>query len=102
MFGRDTHTPKLETLLEPRPLRTTSISQIYFPIFIREQGTLKPNHETYAFWKNSKNIITTKDLAALYQHCEGEGCRYYEPEEEIGHVWYVGCYSDRSRSSLDF
>ena len=67
MFGRDTYTPQLETLFEPSPLSTTSISQDYFPTFIRELGTQKPYHETYAFSTNPENIITTKDLDALYQ-----------------------------------
>ena len=102
MFGRNTPTPKRETLFEPRPLRTTSIAKIYFPEFIRELGTGKPYHETYAFWTNAENIITTRDLEALYQHWEGEGFRYYEPEEEIGQVWYVGYYSDGRRSSPEF
>ena len=67
MFGRDTYTPKLETLFEPRPLRTTSISQVYFPTLIRKPGTQKPYHETYSFCINLENIITTKDLEALHQ-----------------------------------
>jgi len=102
MFRRNTPTPKQETLFEPRPLRTTSIAQIYFPEFIRELGTRKPSHETSAFWTNPQNIITTRDLDALYQHWEGEGFRYYEPEEEVGQVWYVGYDSDGRRSSLEF
>jgi len=102
MFGRDTYTPKHETLFEPRPLRTTSISQVYSPTFIRELGTKKPYHETYEFWKNPENTITAEDLQALYQHWEGEGFCYYEPEEEIGQVWYVGYYSDGRRSSPEF
>jgi len=101
MFGRDTHTPKPENLLEPRPLRRTSIAQIYFPDFIRELGTEKPYHESYSCWTNPESIMTTKDLEELYQHWEGEGFRYYEPEEEIGKVWYVGYYSDGRRSSPD-
>jgi len=67
MFGRETHTPKPEILFEPRPLRTTSISQVYFPTFIREIGTQKHYHETYAYWINPANTITTKDLEALYR-----------------------------------
>jgi len=102
MFGRETYTPKPEILFEPRPLRTTSISQVYSPSFIRELGTQRPYHETYAFWINPENIITTQDLEALYQHWEGNGFRYYEPEEEIGQVWYVGDYSDSRRSSPEF
>jgi len=102
MFGRKTHNPKPDILFEPRPLRTTSISQVYFPTFIRELGTQKPYHETYAYWTNPENIITTKDLEALYQHWEGEGFRYYEPEEEIGQVWYIGYYSNERRSSPEF
>jgi len=102
MFGRETHTPKTEILFEPRPLRTTSISQVYLPTFIRELGTQKPYHETYAYWINPVNTITTKDLEALYQQWEGEGFRNYEPEEEIGPVWYVGYYSDGRRSSPEF
>jgi len=94
MLGRDTHTPKPKILFKPRPLRTTSISQVYFPTFIRELGTQKPYHETYAYWTNPKNTITTKDLETLYQHWEGEGFRYYELEEEIGQVWYIEYYSD--------
>jgi len=81
MFGRETHTPKPEILFEPRPLRTTSIAQVYVPTFIRELGTQKPYHETYAHWINPANTITTKDLETLYQQWEGEGFRYYEPEE---------------------
>ena len=49
MFARDTHTPKSGNLLEPRPLRTTSIAQIYVPPFIRQLRTEKPYHETYVF-----------------------------------------------------
>jgi len=102
MFGRNTPTPKQETLFEPRPFRTASIAQIYFPEFISKLGIRKPYHETYSFWTNPENIITTKDLEALYQHWEGEGFCYYEPKEEIGQVWYVGYYSDGRRSSPDF
>jgi len=102
MLGRDIYTPKPETLFEPRPLSTTSIAQVYSPSFIRELGTQRPDHETYAFWTNPENIITTQDLEALYKHWEGEGFRYYEPEEEIGQVWYVGYYSDGRRSSPEF
>jgi len=67
MFGRDIYTPKPEILFEPRPLRTTSIAQVYSPSFIRELGTQRPYHETYAFWINPENIITTQDLEA-YTH----------------------------------
>jgi len=102
MFGRDTYTPKTENLFEPRPLRTTSISQVWFPTFIRELGTRKPSHETYTFWTNPENTITRQDLEALYQHWEGQGFGYYEPEKEIGQVWYVGYYSDGRRSSPEF
>ena len=66
MFGRDTYTPKSDTLFEPRPLRTTSIAQIYPKTFIDEKGTKEPYHETYAFWTNPENIITTTDLQDLY------------------------------------
>jgi len=90
MFGIDTHTPhKTNTLFKPRLLRTTSIPQIDFPTFIRELKTQEPYYETYAFWKNPESILTTKDLEALYQQWEGEGFHYYQPEEEIGLVWYV-------------
>ena len=102
MFGRETHTPKPEILFEPRPLRTTSIAQVYVPTFIRELGTQKPYHETYAHWINPANTITTKDLETLYQQREGEGFRYYEPEEYIGQVWYIGYYSNGRRSSPEF
>jgi len=89
-------------ILEPKPLRKTSIAQVYFPPFIRELGTQKPYHESYAFWTNPENLITTKDLEALYQQWEGEDFLYNEPEEEIGQVLYVGYYSDGRRSSLAF
>ena len=102
MFGKTTPTPKQETLFEPRLLRTASIAQIYLREFIRELGTRKPYHETYAFWTNPKTIMTTQDLEALYQHWEGEGFRYYKSEEEIGQVWCVGYYSDGRRSSPEF
>jgi len=102
MFGGDITLRKPEILFEPRPLRTTSTAQVYSPSFIRELGTQTPYHETYAFWKNPENIITTQDLEALYQHWEGKGFRYYEPEEEICQVWYVGDYSDGRRSSPEF
>jgi len=75
---------------------------VYSPSFIRELGTQRAYHETYAFWTNPENIISTEDLEALYQHWEGQGFRYYEPEEEIGQVWYVGYYSDGRCSSLEF
>jgi len=102
MFGRDIYTPESAILFEPRPLRTTSIAQVDSPSFIRELGTQRPYQETYAFWINPENIITTQDLEALYQHWEGKVFRYYQPEEEIGQVWYVGYYSDGRRSSPAF
>jgi len=89
MFGRDSHTPKPENLSEPRPLRMTSIAKVYFPGFIRELGTEKLYYQTFSFWTNPESIINTKDLAALYQHWEGEGFCYDKPEEDIGEVWYV-------------
>ena len=102
MFAGDIYTPKLEILFEPRPLRTTSIAQVYSRSFIREPGTQRPYHETYAFWTNPENIITTQDLETLYQHWEGKRFRYYEPEEQIRQVWYVGYYSHGRRSSPEF
>jgi len=102
MFGRAIDTPKPEILFEPRPLRTTSIAHVYSRSFIRKLGTQRPYNETYAFWINPENIITTQDLEALYQHWEGNEFRYYEPEEEIGQVLYVGYYSDGRRSSPEF
>jgi len=47
MFGRDTYRPKPETLIEPRPLRTTSIAQVYTSTFMKTLGTKKPYHEAY-------------------------------------------------------
>jgi len=83
-------------------LRTISIAQIYFPTIIRELGTHKPYHETYALWTNPENIITTKDLEVLYQQWKGECYGNYTPEEEIVQVWYVGYYSNGRYSSSDF
>jgi len=102
MFGRDTYTPKSEILFEPRPLTTTSISQVYFPPFISELVTQKPYHQTYAYWTNPVNTITTKDLQTLYQQWEGDGFCYCEQEEDIGQVWYVRYDSDGRRSSPEF
>jgi len=91
-----------ETLFEPISLMTTSIAQVYSPPFTRELGTKKAYYETYAFWTNPENIITYKDLTALYWQWGGEDIVYYEAEEEIGQVWYVGYYSDRRCSSPEF
>jgi len=90
MFGRYTHTPKPETLFEPRLVRTSTIAQSYFPTFIRELGTQEHYQETYTFWTHPENIITTQDLEAVYQLGKGEGYRYSTPEEEMGQVSYVG------------
>jgi len=89
-FGQRHSYSKPENLFEPRPWRTTSIVQICYPDFIREPGTQEPYHKTYSFWTNPDTIITTKDLEDLYRHWEGEGFRYYQPEEAIGQVWYLG------------
>jgi len=75
MFGRHTDSLKHEHILEPRPLWTTSIAQIYLPTFTRELGQQKRYHETYAFRTNPENLITTKDLEPLYQQWEGEDFR---------------------------
>jgi len=102
MSGRDNYTPKSEILFEPRALRMTAISQIYFPTLIKELETQKPYHETYAVWTNPENIITSKDREALYQQWEGEDFCYYKPKEEIGQVRYVGYYSDGRGPSPEF
>jgi len=90
MFGRDTYTPKPETLFELRPLRTTSIDEVLNWTEIPQLVTEEPNKETYWFWKNPENLITTEDRAALYWQWEGEDFTHSEPEKEIGHGWYVG------------
>jgi len=89
MFGRETHTPKPEILFEPRPLRTTSISQVYFPTFIREQGTQKPYHESYFWWTNPENTVTLEDITALYQYQYGENFIYHTPSEKWNSTWYT-------------
>jgi len=57
-------------LFELSSLRASSIAQVYCPTFIRELGTKDPYHETYVFWTNPENIITTDDLIALYRPWE--------------------------------
>jgi len=102
MFHQDTNTLKPETLFEPRPLRTTSIHQVLSSTEISELGTAESYHKTYGFWTNPDNINTTKGQSALYRNWEAEDFVYYEPEEDISHVWYVGYYCDARRSCPAF
>ena len=65
MFGRDTHTPKLEKPFEPRPTKTISIEDVRTPI--PELATQEPYYESYFCWINPENTITLEDFTALYR-----------------------------------
>jgi len=47
MLGRDTDSPKPDTLFVPRPLKTTAIDQILSSTQELDEGTLEPYHESY-------------------------------------------------------
>jgi len=70
MFGRDTHTAKLEKPFEPTPLRTISIGEVLTPI--PELGTHEPYYESYFWWTNSEKTVTLEDITALYQYQYGK------------------------------
>jgi len=83
-FGRDTYTPKPETLFQPRPLQTQTIAQVYLPTYIGQLGTEEPYHKTYTFWTNPEHVITTENLATFYCYCDGKDFIGYKHYEEIG------------------
>jgi len=66
MFGRDTCTPKPETLREPRHLRAIPIDEVLTSTKTPEPGTQEPCHKSYFWWTNPENIITLEDITALY------------------------------------
>jgi len=79
MFGRDTHTPKPNTLFEPTPLRPTSIDQILSSGDELDEGTLEPYHEAYFYSVNPENIVTQEDIAALDRYQYGAHFTYITP-----------------------
>jgi len=82
MFGRDTHTPKPDSILEPKPKPTLTIAQVCPPTALRERRTKEPYYESYRFWKNPENIISHEDIAVLYRYQYGENFNYIKPSEE--------------------
>jgi len=66
MFGRDTDTPKPNTLFEPQPLRTTSIDQVLSSTKDLDEGKLDPYHESYFYWINPEHTVILEAIAALY------------------------------------
>jgi len=98
MFGRDTHTSKSKKKkpFEPRPLRTISIDEVLTPI--PELGTQEPYHESYFWWINPENLVTLKDITALYQYQYGKNFIYHTHSEKSNSIWHTQ-YPDRNQYS---
>jgi len=77
MFGRDTNTPKSNTLFEPTPLRTTSIDQTLSSTEELNEGTLEPYHKSYFYWINPQGVVTLEDIAELSRYQYGEHFTYH-------------------------
>jgi len=81
VFGKENLTPKQDSLIEPRPLQTVAVVQVWAPEDTEERVTEKPHDKSYFMWINQENTSTREAIAALYRYQYRQSFVYLIPSE---------------------